>query len=167
LRHIEDVVEQDQRELREIVRELRPDDSRDGRAIIASELQRMRDRFSLEWNLEVHIDLPPAVAPPAPVAHNICRIVNESLSNAARHGHASEASVALTMEADGIGVRIADNGRGFPFMGCHDLEELDAAADGPRSLKERVRHLGGTLLIDSSIRGAVIDVHLPLADQRA
>ncbi|HYO79438.1 MAG TPA: histidine kinase, partial [Thermoanaerobaculia bacterium] len=84
--HIQDVLERDQRELRTIVRELRPHDVSDGHTIVAHELQRMQERFPLEWGLTVEIEAPERIDVAPRLAHDLCRIVNESLSNAARHG---------------------------------------------------------------------------------
>jgi signal transduction histidine kinase len=83
LQHVQQVVEHDQRELRAIVRELRPHDARSGRTILADELQRMRERYALEWGLEVEVDARAIGDTPARLAHELCRVVNESLANAA------------------------------------------------------------------------------------
>lgn len=164
--HVQGVLEHDQRELRTLVRELRPHDPRDGRTIIGDELQRMRERFPLEWGLELDIAAP---LPPVPsrLAPDLCRILNESLSNAARHGGASHAAVAIGAHHDSVEVRITDNGRGFAFTGRHDLAALERAGAGPRTLKERVRNLGGSLVIDSSPGGASVEVRLPVHEERA
>jgi signal transduction histidine kinase len=165
LTHVQRVVEQDQRELRAIVRELRPHDARDGRTIIADELQRMRERYALEWGLEVEADASAIGDTPARLAHELCRVVNESLANAARHGGATRATVAVATNDGRLHVRVSDNGRGFAFSGRYDLEALDRRASGPRSLKERVRSLDGTLIVESSPSGATIDVALPVREE--
>jgi len=164
LDHVQRVIEHDQRELRAIVRELRPHDPRRGGAILEEELQRMRERFALEWGLEVDDDSAPFDVP-ARVAQELCRIVNESLSNAARHGAASHATVSLTPQNGSIRVRVSDNGRGFPFEGRFDLAALNRSGYGPRTLKERVAALGGTLTIESSTAGATIDALVPVAQE--
>jgi signal transduction histidine kinase len=164
--HIQDVLERDQRELRAIVRELRPHDVRDGHTIVAHELQRMRERFPLEWGLEVEVDAPERIDVAPRLAHELCRIINESLSNAARHGGASRAVVAATSRDGDVELHIRDNGRGFPFSGRHDLAALERTGHGPRTLKERVRNLGGSLVVDSSSTGAAIDVRIPLQEAR-
>jgi signal transduction histidine kinase len=166
LRHVQAVLEHDQRELRTLVRELRPQDSRDGAAVIAQELQRMSERFSLEWGLEVEVErdgIPAAIS--ARLAHELCRIVNESLSNAARHGGASRAVVSVANADGNIDIKVQDNGRGFAFAGRHDLKMLERSGDGPRTLKERVRHLGGAMTIESSNAGASIEVRVPLREE--
>ncbi len=166
LQHVEGVLEHDQRELRALVRELRPHDARDGRTIVAEELRRMRERFPLEWGLEVELERSPSplIVPPR-VAHELCRIVNESLSNAARHGAASRAVVRVAMNDGAVHIRVADNGKGFAFAGRQDLAALERDGAGPRTLKERVRNLGGSLVIDSSSAGAIIDVRIPIAEE--
>ena len=164
LKHVQRIIEHDQRELRAIVRELRPHEVREGRTILVEDLQRLRERFPLEWGLEVDVDVPVPIDVPAPLAHELCRIVNESLSNAARHGGATQARVALRSGTEGIDVRISDNGRGFPFRGRLDLAALDSRSDGPRTLKERVKNLGGSLTIQSSDGGATIEARVPVPE---
>ena len=165
LEHVQRVLEHDQRELRTLVRELRPDDPRDGRAVLQSELQRMRERFTLEWGMEVVVQMAEPVAVPAKLAWEVCRIINESLSNAARHGGASKVVVSVSMNHTSVDLRVADNGSGFPFFGRRDLPALERAGVGPRSLKERVRNLSGTLVIESSASGATIEARVPIQEE--
>jgi signal transduction histidine kinase len=162
---VQRVLEQDQRELRTLVRELRPHDPRDGEAILAAELRRTIERFPLEWGLAVALEVPAPFAVPARLAHDLCRIVNESLSNAARHGAASRAEVTLARRNGFVDLRVSDNGRGFPFAGRYDLAALDRAGVGPRTLKERARTLGGTLAVDSSRSGATVEIRLPVGEE--
>jgi signal transduction histidine kinase len=165
LTHVQRVIEHDQRELRAILRELRPHDARDGGTIIEDELQRMRERFALEWGLEVEVDTRANGRMPARIAHELCRIVNESLSNAARHGGATRAEVGVIATDRHARVRVADNGRGFAFVGRYDLDALEAAGSGPLTLKERVLSLEGSLVVESSRRGAVIEVDIPIREE--
>jgi signal transduction histidine kinase len=162
---LQNVLEHDQRELRTIVHELRPQDAREGRTIVVEELQRMRERFPLEWGLEVGIEMAAPIAVPSRVAHDLCRIVNESLSNAARHGGASRAIVTISRSDTSIEIRVTDNGRGFAFAGRRDLAALERAGQGPRTLKERVRGLRGALFVESSPDGASIEVRIPIQEE--
>lgn len=165
LGHVQKVLEHDQRELRTLVRELRPDDSREGKVVLKSELQRMRERFTLEWGMEVVVQMTEPVAVPPRLAWEVCRIINESLSNAARHGGASKVIVSVAMNHTDIDLRVTDNGSGFPFFGRRDLAALERAGIGPRSLKERVRNLGGTMTIESSTAGATIEARVPVQEE--
>jgi signal transduction histidine kinase len=164
LAQVQRVIEHDQRELRAIVRELRPHDPREGRAIVADELRRMRERFALEWGLDVDIDVDEGELP-ARVAHEVCRIANESLSNAVRHGGATRVRVAVAANSGHVGVRVADNGRGFGFQGRYDLDALERSGMGPRSLKERIKSLQGSLAVESSMAGAIIDAAIPMRQE--
>ncbi len=160
--HVQRVLEHDQRELRTIVRELRPRDERDGRSILHDELMRVRERFPLEWGLAVDVELHDALNIPAGLAHELCRIANESLSNAARHGGATQAAVSVSKSGNAVNLSVTDNGCGFPFGGSYDLAALDRSGFGPRTLKERVARLSGSLTVASSTQGASIDIRLPL-----
>ena len=165
LAQVQRVIEHDQRELRAIVRELRPHDPRDGRSVVSDELERMRERFALEWGLEVNLDVARDGELPARVGHEVCRIVNESLSNAARHGGATRARVAIASGDGQVSVRVEDNGRGFAFSGRHDLDALERSGSGPRTLKERVKSLQGSLAVESSGSGAAIVVSIPIREE--
>jgi signal transduction histidine kinase len=51
--------------------------------------------------------------PPAATTANLLGIVNEALSNVARHSGATRATVAVKDDPDGLSITVADNGRGF------------------------------------------------------
>ncbi len=57
-------------------------------------------------------------------------------------------------------------GRAFPFTGKYDLAALNEMGVGPHSLKERVRELGGNLVLDSSPQGVRLVFTLPLEPSR-
>lgn len=165
LAHVQRVIEHDQRELRALVRELRPHDARNGSVILQDELRRMTERFALEWGLEVRVEGSAGERLPTRLAHELSRLVNEALSNAARHGRATHAAITIGAAQDSITVSIADNGCGFPFQGHFDLAMLVRSGDGPRTLKERVGALGGSLAIDSSSDGACVEVSIPFDEK--
>ncbi|MFO1302240.1 MAG: PAS domain-containing sensor histidine kinase [Burkholderiales bacterium] len=104
------------------------------------------------------IDDPGIVLPPA---HStaVFRIVQEALTNIAKHAHATRASIAVRRDGDSIEISIHDDGVGF-------------AADDPRKpesfgllgLRERISLLRGTATIVSAPgAGTRIVVRLPLA----
>ena len=74
------------------------------------------------------------------VREALVRIVQESVSNAGRHGHASR--VDITVGHDGI-LRIIDNGSGF------DPATAGDGRFGLKSMRERADRLGLRLRIDS------------------
>ena len=87
-----------------------------------------------------------------------------ALINAARHGSASTAEVRLEPADDGaIAVAIADNGRGFAFSGRYTIDELARLELGPRTLRERVAAMHGSLTLESGPSGAELLIVLPAA----
>jgi signal transduction histidine kinase len=101
---------------------------------------------------------------PRKLAHEITRMVQEALVNAIRHGAAKEVTVTcITMGAD-VALAISYVGRGFAgFQGRHGLESLNRMKVGPRTLKERVSAVGGSLEIESGDTGARVELRIPMA----
>jgi signal transduction histidine kinase len=163
IQHVQRILEGEQRELRDLVRELRPVDlRRDGAADLDIRLRRIGERYLLEWGMAVTIPPPLTTPVPATAALEIYRIVNESLANAARHGGASSAVVDIDVADDAVRIRVADNGRGFDFSGRRDLRALETTGAGPKTLRERIVKLGGSLTIESAPGGAAVEAAFPL-----
>jgi signal transduction histidine kinase len=85
----------------------------------------------------------------------LVRIVREAVSNTARHGKASVATVELSSDG-GVRLRVCDDGIGF------DPAERDGRGFGITSMKERARALGGDLSVTSEPGGGTrVEVVLP------
>jgi signal transduction histidine kinase len=88
------------------------------------------------------------------------RVVQESLTNVARHAAAKHVSVRVLHEAGSLVVAVGDDGRGFDVSAA-----LRAAATGAHlgvvGMKERIRGLGGSLEVESSLGGGTL-VHATL-----
>jgi signal transduction histidine kinase len=63
---------------------------------------------------------------------------------------------------------IEDDGRGFGFTGRLSFAQLEVSHEGPLVIKERVRSIGGDLVIESIAgAGARLEILLPrIADAR-
>lgn len=91
----------------------------------------------------------------------VYRMVQESLTNVARHSNAARASVILNQGPDALRVIIEDNGVGF------DLHKVKAGKAKPRHLglfgmEERAALVGGTLTVESSPgAGTSIYIEIP------
>jgi signal transduction histidine kinase len=96
----------------------------------------------------------------AEVERAIYRIVQEGLTNIARHAEATAGSVRLTLETSSVTVTIEDNGVGFDVA---DVERPGKRRGlGLLSIRERVAGLKGAVRIDSTPRrGSRIEVELP------
>jgi signal transduction histidine kinase len=88
------------------------------------------------------------------VEHAILRIINEAVTNAARHGAATSVSIRVSTVGEHAVVRIADDGRGFdPRL------RRRRSAFGLASMTDRTRSLGGRLRLESEPgQGTVIEV---------
>ena len=76
------------------------------------------------------------------------RIVQETLTNVAKHAHASLVALRLSREDDTIALEIRDNGRGISE---HDMTK--AKSFGLRGIRERVNSLGGAFEIAAAEHG--------------
>lgn len=89
-------------------------------------------------------------------ATTIFRVVQEALTNIARHAQAQEATITLTQEGDRLHVIIRDDGRGFD-------PTQKKKTFGLLGMRERILMLGGRLDIASAPgKGVTIHAELPL-----
>ncbi|MDR1481016.1 MAG: sensor histidine kinase [Synergistaceae bacterium] len=93
---------------------------------------------------------------------SIIRILQEAVSNSARHGNATKIDVKLTRHDDGIIFEIKDNGRGFNASEFNDYERIRLEGHrGLSNMHERVQLLGGTLDVSSAPgKGSIIHIRL-------
>jgi signal transduction histidine kinase len=88
------------------------------------------------------------------------RITQEAVANAGKHARPSTISIRVHCGADGALLEIEDDGSGFG-----DVDPLGAAEPGHIGLagmRERAEMLGGELAIESSDRGTLVRVRVPL-----
>jgi PAS domain S-box-containing protein len=111
-----------------------------------------------EMGLNWHMDV--SAAPPLPENYTmaIFRIFQEMLSNVGRHARASHLDIRIQADNNAIAVLVKDNGCGA------DMQAFDAPdAYGILGMRERVRHLGGRLEIQSHKgKGTVFSLHVQL-----
>lgn len=92
---------------------------------------------------------------PEPVAIAVYRIVQECLTNIARHAHASVATVTVWQQDGILSLVVEDDGRGFVSSGSDGL--------GLIGMRERAEGLGGEFELKSTVRkGTCILVRIPL-----
>ena len=99
---------------------------------------------------------------PVPIQHAAVRIVQEALSNAAKHADASAVRVRLAEADGGALVEVADDGRGFDAA-VADLALVRDEHFGLVGLRERAESLGGRLAVTSAPgAGTTVRAWLPL-----
>ena len=164
LNDIEQLIGEEQRELRAWIEKLKPagliamascDD-------LAEVLRTLCQRVERGWGLVVRLTVSGGKAVPRMIGDEIYRLVQEGLSNIARHAHAQVGRVEVCLAHDHVRIVIADDGRGFSFHGRYDLAALTEKRVGPASLKARVASLVGDLVLTSTLSGSHIEIKLPL-----
>lgn len=155
LRDAGELVDLAVQEVRNISAALRPVElDMDIRSVLSSHLERFGAYAGIACELHAGDDVDLTEE-----THKLAlyRIVQESLSNIARHAQASKVEIVLRMEPPHCILRVRDNGVGF-----------DTVANKPKSfglvgMRERVAVLGGSLIINSSPgNGTEITVRVPV-----
>ena len=94
---------------------------------------------------------------PPLTAGTLYRIMQEALTNIARHADATKVKVKLTRASSTLGLVVIDNGVGFDVRSPKD----DRSGIGLKSMDERISLLGGTLRIESR-PGVGTEIHASL-----
>ena len=105
---------------------------------------------------------------------SLYRLMQEALSNAAKHSGADRVVIRLCRTATDFTLEISDNGRGFvaaltpattPPQNGQDMNLIPGASGGMglQTMRERAEGLGGSLVVESyPQKGTTIKVTLPL-----
>ena len=104
--------------------------------------------------LELRIDDAVRIEDPA-LAETLLRVVQEALTNAARHAGANTLTVTLRRDGNSVRLGVEDDGQ---------LRGPLRPGNGLAGMRERIDACGGTLDFASTARGALrIEATLPLA----
>jgi two-component system, NarL family, sensor histidine kinase DevS len=146
--------------LRGLITELRP--AALDELGVAAALQTLVGRVRSVTGLEIDLRLDRAYERGGPERRHerelesaIYRLVQESLTNVAKHARAESVSVEVAERDGGVAITVSDDGEGF---------DTTAASDGfgLLGMRERVGLLGGELEIDSAAgQGTTIVIRLP------
>jgi signal transduction histidine kinase len=159
---MDEAVEHIEREisnLRAIITELRPAalDELGLRTAIEALLDRHREQSGLQIDAELELPGPSKGDDrlDEDLETTVYRLVQEALTNAAKHARANQVRVALS-ESDGqLLVEVKDDGAGFS-------PDARSQGFGLAGMHERVSLAEGTLSIDSGEQGTLITACLPL-----
>ncbi len=120
------------------------------------------EQFSRQTGVQVHYtgELADGLFPPEAAIH-VYRIVQEALSNVARHSGAREAWVTLGEKDNHLNLEIRDNGKGFE---AHpEMKRAAGQGMGLMGMRERTEHLQGAFLIRSAPQeGTTVSVRVPI-----
>ncbi|GGT00112.1 sensor histidine kinase [Streptomyces chromofuscus] len=142
------------RELRATLEALRDDDTAPPRGLDdIPELVERAGRAGLEATLTIEGPRPDV---PAAVGRTAYRIVQEALTNVARHACAATASVRIDYRTDSLAIRIDDDGAATP-------DTVPTPGLGLLGMSERVTALGGRLRAQPrDERGFTVQAVLPV-----
>jgi PAS domain S-box-containing protein len=105
--------------------------------------------FEARTGIRCEVAVATAVAcPDRDVATALFRIVQEALTNVARHANASRVRVTLASDAHGLRLAVADDGRGIT-----EAEHSGSRSLGLLGMRERARLFGGRIDIAGSPHG--------------
>jgi signal transduction histidine kinase len=93
---------------------------------------------------QVTVDLDVSIDATAEQSHDLVRITREAVSNAIRHGRASNIGIGLLRDHGGRRLVVHDDGRGF------DPDASDSPGYGMTSMRERAENLPGTHHVTSA-----------------
>jgi PAS domain S-box-containing protein len=110
-----------------------------------------RHRMQIDFVSNVSSVLPLGVGVP------LFRVLQEALHNVIKHGGVTQAKVQLREDSGEIHLIVSDSGKGF------DVEAALAGKGlGLTSMRERVRLVNGTIVIESKpVGGTTVHVHVP------
>jgi signal transduction histidine kinase len=91
--------------------------------------------------------------PHTTIATDMFRVMQELLTNVARHAGASEVQVSLSSDASGLQLVVQDDGHGF------DTRQTTRGF-GLMGVRERVRHHAGDFELESSATGTRVRVRM-------
>jgi signal transduction histidine kinase len=126
-------------------------------------LRWLTDRFRERTGIEVDYKSEFAGRLPDETETHLFRIVQEALTNVARHSEATKVAIHLRADGDAIRLTLSDNGRGVPARSSGDGAPPSAGM-GLSGMRARARSAGGGLTLKSEPRsGVTIEVWAPIS----
>ncbi|HYM10756.1 MAG TPA: sensor histidine kinase, partial [Bryobacterales bacterium] len=162
LAQLQEVARKQVIEMRTFVNSMRPVEV--GTASLAAAARRLVDDFQKESGVQVtFMSGEEPVSIPGKIAVDVLQIVREGLHNIHKHAQATHVLFSLEKADNHLIIAVNDNGKGFRFAGKYTLEELELLRLGPNSIKQRMRALGGEVLLESQPgHGASLRLKIPL-----
>ena len=162
LRDLQNLAEQQVKELRGFVRSMRPPDMQ-GSNLYAS-ARRICENFQKESGIPVSfVGGEGPLKFPEEMASEVIQMLREALHNVLKHAGATRVAVSLERVAKTLELSVDDNGRGFHFSGVYTLDELDLLRLGPASFKRRARALNAEMTLESRPgRGAGLKLRMSI-----
>jgi NarL family two-component system sensor histidine kinase LiaS len=143
-----------QQEMTALIQALRPAPltNRD----LKSALSVFCDEWSQRYGIACALDVDDALKMDDSAEEQVYRLVQEALSNVAKHSGATRVEIQVAADNGDLALRVRDNGHGF------DVAAAEGVGVGLSAMRERVASLGGTFHVSSSVGGTTIEARAPL-----
>jgi signal transduction histidine kinase len=161
LQRIQQLLREEVFNLRELMQSLRAIDV--GPHQFLDFVSELVERFRRDTGVDARFvsDLPD-ISLPGPVCRELARVVQEGLVNVRKHSGAHSVCVSFRTVNGSWQLVINDDGKGFPFSGRQTMNQLDQLRRGPDIIKQRVRALGGDLVLESTPgEGSTLEITVP------
>ncbi len=155
-KELQQLAEETLDQVRQMSRELRPSALDD--LGLAAALNLYSQDFGVlhpHMSVDLHVELPSRLAPTTET--NLYRIVQEAMTNAARHGASHQLSVVVTMRGGRVRAIVEDDGEGFDPVAVRKSGQ----SVGIHGMQERAEILGGRIAIESGRDGTTVFVEVP------
>ena len=88
------------------------------------------------------------------------RLVQESLTNIHRHSGSKSAVIRVTRDSNTVSLEVLDKGKGISAQRLAEIQSQGSGV-GIRGMRERARHFGGHMMIESNKNGTKISFQFP------
>jgi hypothetical protein len=114
--------------------------------------------FSRQTGIQTDVQVPEAIDLPQERSIAVYRIIQEALTNVARHANATRVQISMQAQDHYLVLEIQDNGRGFD-----STKERRKRSFGVVGMRERAQYLGGQLeLACTPGEGTAVRLRIPL-----
>ena len=117
---------------------------------LSQAMTELAERLSQNYDIQISIDIDGSFEPGEEWTLSLLRIFQEAVSNAVRHGSATEVHVATREEGGRFFFEVKDNGKGFDAELDHHALRLEGHR-GLANMTERMSLMGGTFEVRSVI----------------
>ena len=129
---------------------------------LAAALERLVSEWQTRYKIPVDVAIQLVERLPGEVETAIYRIVQETLTNIARHAQARSASILVERRGNIVRAIVEDDGIGFDVNTNHGERHL-----GLMGMRERAELLEGTLTVESTPKhGTSIFIEIPLLSEK-
>jgi NarL family two-component system sensor histidine kinase YdfH len=115
--------------------------------LVREKVERFKQATGIPCELEISVNENQL---PAETINHAMNILNESLTNIARHAQATQVKVDFVIQNKNLQLEVRDNGKGF------DVQQQTSGHYGLIGMHERARLTGGMLSIESNSSGTSI-----------